>query len=105
MHQKSDPTFLEEQSLPRFEMVLAAALARAQAGEQSLPVLGPLPSSPSKALDKIGQKIHGFTAFADAPRPKVGDVDQQFQGGEAELRQYLASIEALRKKLADLIGQ
>ena len=101
---KPNPALWQKDSLPWIEKVVAEALAKARAREESLPELGPAPDVLSQQMDKMSKRLHEFVAFADAPRPTIAEIDEQFRGGEEELRQFLGSVESVRQKLANEPG-
>lgn len=99
---KPDPTVWQKDSLPWIEKVVAEALAKAKAREEGLPNLGPPPDGLVRQLEAVTRRLHDFAVSADAARPAISQVDEQFRDGEDELRQFLGNVVYLREKLADL---
>lgn len=98
---KPDPALWQKDSLPWIEKVVAEALAKARAREESLPELGPAPDGLVRQLEAVTKRLHDFVSFADAPKPAISQIDEQFRDGEEEMRQFLGAVESVRQKLAE----
>jgi hypothetical protein len=98
---KPDPSLWPKDSLPWIEKVVAEALAKARTREESLPELGPASDGVIRQLEALTGRLHDFAAFANASKPAIAQIDEQFREGEDEMREFLGTVEYLRDKLAE----
>ncbi len=95
--------------LDKVQQHLTQALASVAAREQGLTAAGtedqPVQSMVMQDVAGLAERFANLEALAPRAQQALTELDQRLSQGEEEIRQFLANVEASRRRLADWAGR